>query len=75
MLCFAALARNTARLSPASLRSFCKSAQFISLLNKFNTDTVRTASVVGGWVGFWGGKESDLAIGAPCPPQEEHIAG
>ena len=37
---------------------------------KFNSGAACTASVVGGWVGFVGGKGSDLAIGAPFPPQD-----
>ena len=46
LLCFACARKKRRRAkSLASLCSFCKSAQFISLLNKFNTDAVRTSSV------------------------------
>ncbi len=41
---------------------------FVSL--ELNSGVACTASVVGGWVGFWGGKGSDLAIQAPFPPQD-----
>jgi len=39
---------------------------------ELNSGVACTASVVGGWVGFWGGKGSDLAIQVLFPPQEKY---
>jgi len=88
------LARNAARLSLAASVKILIQAElrheelylFVSL--ELNSGVACTASVVGGWVGFWGEQSNavlrgsatlcercDLAIQASFPPQEKHIAG